>query len=161
MNISVQKVVNESKYFNPHTYFKPREDDEYGAFRDVWDAFEESILSRQNESMPYRGLEGVVSYTLPRRMSGREIINEFLGGIDEVRAHAITLDQIATEINRHPDGEDHRLIFFVIVDGNLFTVCMGWNTEDREWYIEGWDRGACGYWDEGGRVFRNTTLKLF
>ncbi|MFZ2303184.1 MAG: hypothetical protein WAV98_00135 [Minisyncoccia bacterium] len=155
------EVGGEEKLFNPHTYFKTRE----GLY--VWNTFEQRILSEQKVSMPHRGLEGVTSHTLARNMTDTEIIDELLGGTEEVRKHASTLDQIATMIDLQPKGIDGELlnngyanIFYVLVNGVLFAVSVGWRLGRRRWRVGAWHLGAYGNWDAGIRVFRNTTLVI-
>lgn len=147
--------------FNPHLYFKTRQ----GLW--VSDSFINRILSGQKESMPYRGLEGVTSYMLERNMHDKNIIDELLGGMEEVRKHAFTLDQVAAIIDLQPNGKDGKLlnngytnIFYVLVNEVLFAVRVHWDSDYREWGVCGWRLGVGGRWYAGNQVFRNTTLAI-
>lgn len=158
---TVQVIINRGQMFNPHTYYKTRD----GLF--VWDTFEKRILSKQPTAMPYRGLEGVANSTLSRNMSDQEIIDEILGGMDEARAHASTLDQIAEMIDLQPNGKDGKLlnngyanIFYVLVDGVLLAVSVYWGSGYRKWNVRDWHLGENGKWNAVIQVFRNTTLVI-
>lgn len=145
----------EKNLFNPYTYFKTRE----GLW--VSDAFTSRILPHVSP-MPYRGCEGVTSQVLERNMSDTEIINELLGGMEETRKHASTLDQIAAMIDLQPNGEDGKLlnngyanILYVLVNGVLFAVGVGWGSGSRGWSVRDWRLCEGGGWIAGSRVFRN------
>lgn len=133
------------KMFNPHTYFKTRG----GLY--IWGTFNEHILSMQDGPMQHRGYEGMTSVVLARNMSDQEIIDELLDGVDEVRAHAVTLDQIAAKIDLQPNGEAGDLmnngyanIFYVLVKEVLFAVHVHWRSDNREWDVDGWHLGVLG-----------------
>lgn len=159
---AVQNIINRGqKLFNPHAYFKTRE----GLW--VSDEFANRILTKQPTTMPYRGLEGVTSNNLARNMTDTEIIDELLDGMEEVRKHASTLDQIATMIDLQPKGIDGELlnngdanIFYVLVGGVLFAVLVYWDSDNRKWNVHGWPLVKRGDWLAGCRVFRNMTLVI-
>lgn len=150
-----------SNLFYPHIYFKTRA----GLY--LCDGFGERVLSKQKASMSYRGCEGLTSFDFLRRMTDMEIIDGLLGGMDEVHAHAVTLDQVAEKIDLQPNGEAGELlnngnanIFYVLVAEMLFAVRVGWHSGDREWHVSAWHLGEDGFWCAGGRVFRNMTLTV-
>lgn len=159
-------VVRKNKIFKPHTYFKTRK-----GLR-VSNEFNRRVLARQPVSILYRGCEGMTSFVLPRLMSDHEIINEFLGGIDEVFTHGITLDQIAEKIDLQPNGKDGELLnngqtnifFYVSVIPKVyfeshFAVSVKWDSGRHEWWVCDWPLNWFGGWGSGSRGFRNTTLK--
>lgn len=153
--------VSAVRMFNPHTYFKTRE----GLW--VSDGFTSRVLVKQPTTMSYCGLDGATSHTLARSMADQQTIDEMLGGMDEVRSHAFTLDQIAAKIDIQPNGEDGELlnngyanIFYVLVDGVLFAVYVSWDSDNRKWRVRGWHLGEYGKWYAGDRVFRNKTLVI-
>lgn len=158
---AIQSIINRGKMFASGTYFQTRE----GLW--VSDEFTRRILAEQTTTMPYRGLDGVTSNNLSRNMSDTEIINELLGGMDEVRSHAFTLDQVAAKIDLQPNGEDGDLlnngfanIFYVLVNEVLFAVSVYWDSGDRRWDVHGWLLDGYGDWRAGRQVFRNTTLTV-
>lgn len=158
---TVQTIINRRRMFNPRTYFKNRD----GLY--VWDTFFERILSKQPTTMPYRGLEGVTSEMLQRNMYDKEIIDELLGGMEEVRKHAVTLDQIAAKIDLQPNGEDGELLnngyanIFYVLDGDVLSaVNVDWLSDHCKWFVNAWPLDGGGYWYAGDQVFRNTTLVI-
>lgn len=152
--VAQKNVVNGNNLFYPHTYFQECE----GLY--IWYSFEKSVLNGQPVAVLYRGLDGVTSHKLPDNMTDQQIIEEMLGGIDEVRSHPFTTDQIAAEIDRRPNGEDGRLLFHVLVKGVLIAVYLSWNSDGHRWGVFDWRLDENGYWGKGTLVFRNTTLTV-
>lgn len=159
-----EEICTETKMFDPRAYFKDRDSlkDCYGL--QMTDSFRIHILSRQ-KAMPYRGLEGVTSSQLKFFMSEEGIVNQFLGGTDEVRKHPFTLDQIAAMIDLLPNSEDGDflnnggvIIFPVLVGGILFAVNIDRTSISRSWGVGAWRVGDGGHWGVNTRVFRNTIL---
>ena len=157
---AIQSIINRGQMFNPRSLFK--------TCTGLWvsDSFTSRILPHV-DPMPYRGHEGVTSSQLARNMYDKEIIDEMLGGMEEVRSHAFTLDQIAEMIGSQPNGEDGMLlnngyanIFYVLVNGGLFVVCVDWISGYRLGYVVAWHLDGYGHWNAGNRVFRNTTLAI-
>ncbi|MBI3634554.1 MAG: hypothetical protein HY228_02985 [Candidatus Yonathbacteria bacterium] len=147
------------KFFDPNTYFKDR--------KDLWvlDSFTYRILPNFSP-MPYRGLEGVTSKDLPRNMCDKEIVDWFLGGMEEVCEHSFSLDQIATMIDLQPNGKDGDLlnngrvnIFYVLVGSVLFAVHVDWRLDNRSWYVDGLRFGENSGWVDSRRVFCNTMVR--
>lgn len=158
---AVYSIIGRGKMFAPHTYFTTRE----GMW--VSSRFANRILAKQTTTMPYRGLEGVASVILARNMTDQEIIAELLGGMEEVRKHPFTLDQVAAMIDLQPNGKDGELlkngyanIFYVLVDEVLFAVRAYWSSGYCEWRVDAWHLDGHGNWRAGNRVFRNTTLEV-
>lgn len=159
----IQSIINRGQeMFSPHAYFKTRP----GLY--VWNTFEEHILSEQKKSIPYRGLEGVKNSMLPRNMSDQEIIDEILGGMDELRKHSFTLDQIAAKIDLQPNGEDGELLnngyanifYVVLVNEGFFAVSVLWDSGDHEWNVDACPLDENGNWLAVRQVFRNMTLVI-
>lgn len=161
MNTVEQNVVNTGKLFDPRNYFKTHEG--------LWCSsdFTDRILAKQSPTMPCRGLDGVVSHNLAHKMIDRQVIRRILGGMDEVRSHAFTLDQIATMIDLQPNGEDGELsnngstnIFYVLMDRVLFAVGVNWalSVDRNKWKLRAWHLGENCNWGANSRVFRNTAL---
>lgn len=149
--------------FYPAAYFKTRQ----GLW--VLDSFEKCILAMQPAGIPQRGLDGVTSQMLQRKMSDKEIIDELLGGMEEAHKYAFTPDQIATVIDLQPNGEDGALlyngcanIFYVLVMEVLFAFSVSWNSNSDylRWNVSAWSLGERPSWGTGYRVFRNTTLEI-
>jgi hypothetical protein len=160
MNTVTANVPATESLFDPHAYFKT-----HNGLRGS-DSFNYRILPNV-APMPYRGLEGVTSSVLARNMYDKGIIDELLGGMEEVHKHAFTLDQIAEIIGSQPNGEDGELmndgyanIFYVLVNGVVVAVRVGWDWRGRHWSVRVWYLNENGDWRAGGRVFRNTTLTI-
>ncbi len=144
MNTAGQNVANERKLFNPHAYFRAINNlFIYGIFADY-------VLPNVGP-IPYRGCEDMTSVVLTRNMSDQEIIDEILGGMDQARASAVTLDQIAVKIHLQPHGKDGDLsngscnnIFFVLVGEVLLSVRLGWSSEYRRWSVGAFPLGGGG-----------------
>lgn len=150
---------NENESFDSSAYFvKPR--------KGLWvsKSFQKSALSAQKDSLPYRAIADVTNQMLTREMSDHETFEEFLGGAEEARTHAFTLDQLATMLYLQPNGEDGILlnsgaanIFYVLANGELVAVSMLWDSVHLEWCVYGWTLGGHGHWSAGDWVFRNMT----
>ena len=145
--------------FGSRSYFKTHQ----GLF--VGKSFTEHLLLKIDK-IPYRGLEGVTSHVLVRNMYDKEIINEFLGGMEEARKYAFTLDQIATMIDLQPNGEDGYLLdnrnanlFYLLAKEELFGIDVFW-TPCHDWHVRAWPLGSQGKMCADSRVFRNITLTI-
>ena len=74
--------------------------------------------------------------------------------------HLSTLEDIAALIEAQPGGKSGFLlnngyanIFYVAgKNGEIFTVSVGWDFNDREWNVIDWELGELGYWDADGQV---------
>ncbi len=157
MNTAVQNVADEGNLLDAHIYYKNRR----GLY--VWKPFSQHILSKVAPA-PYRDGKGMTSSLLLRDMSNQEIINEILGGIEQSRANAITLDQITAKIDLQPNGEDGELlnngcanIFYVLSGEALVSVGMGFISDEQNWHLNAWLLTRRGHWRAGSRVFHNTT----
>ena len=155
--------------------------DELALFLQGKNPFEKTVLAQYfatrkglyvNESfarkiLPFAKAEGLaditkVSYVnLPKNMNDSEIIAQHLGGIEEAKKNALTLNQVRTFLDNQWNGEDGPLlvdgcadIFYVLgVEGVLFAVGAG--RRGGRWDMCGWTLGERGRWGAGRRVFRN------
>ena len=156
----VERIMTASEVsglFNPSEYFISRDG------LNVTREFTARILSLYNGPVKKRGLEGVAHVDLLKNIHDSVIIGEHLGGMDEVRKHAFTPDQIADQIDKQKDGGDGELlvngfanIFYVIgEDGELFSVHVTCRSGHDHWQVHAKkldeDRG----WHGGRRVFLN------
>ena len=104
---------------------------------------------------------GCDSLDLPKNMSDREIIDMYLGGMEEAKKNAFTLNQLRTYLDNQWDGSDGPLlvngyanIFYCIGEGGkLFAVHAARN--GGEWALHDWYLGEHAYWFAGNRIFRN------
>jgi hypothetical protein len=143
--------------FNASKYFVTRQ----GLW--VSSDFTSRILPAYINPMTKRGLDGVNSVDLPRNMYDSEIITEYLGGEEQARKNAFTLDQIAELVDGQRNGEAGVLlnngyanIFYVVgKDGVLFAVPVRWRSPDRQWRVDAYELDGHGDWIAGSRLFRN------
>ncbi len=125
------------------------------------DEFAERIVRAYSNPIPHRELEGVTHFQ--SESSDNKNIAK-MGGVEEVRKHAFTPDQIADLRDKQMNGEEGQLLtngylnlFYVIgKDGVLFVVSLRWRGVGREWFARAWRLGEFGNWDSDRRVFRNT-----
>lgn len=131
----------------------------------VSDDFKSRITSAYPEALVPRGLNGVEHSDLDRDSSDTTIIaRPEMGGLENVRKHAVMPDQIGALINLQPNGEAGRLLtngctnlFYVVgAGGKLFVVRVYWSAGSREWRVFAWEFGEGDHWGAGLRVFRNT-----
>lgn len=164
-------MTNDKVMFDPSSYFKNRE----GLIIPDNFTFIKNFFAYHKDLMPYRGLDGVVSYIIKHStMQDEKIIGKYLGGKEEAVRHSFTLDQIATLIDLQINGEDGRLLNCGRVR-NLFYVRLGdndamnvvspvWKTDSKKWCVEcwpGWSIMGCQIGaNSGDQVFRNTTLVI-
>lgn len=158
---AVQDIINRKQLFKPHSYFKNRKG--FAVYR----SFQNYILSKTGNTIPYRGLDGVTSYITQRQMSDTKTIDDLLGGMKEARKYSFTLDQIAAMIDFQSNGEDGNLlnngsanIFYVLVNDILFAVGVTWDTLSHVWYMSAWHLDKNGLCSTSWRVFHNTTLTV-
>ena len=89
-----------------------------------------------------------------------------MGGMEEVRKHAFTPDQIADLRDKQMSGEEGQLLtngywnlFYVIGKGGvLFVVGLYWDRDDGEWHADAWLLVENDFWNSDYRVFRNTLV---
>ena len=133
----------------------------------VSDDFKSRITSAYPDPMVLRGLERIESFDLTKDSSDEAILaRPEMGGIENVRKHAFSPDQIAALIDLQPEGKAGELItngyanlFYVVGrGGKLFVVCVDWRASCREWGVLAWKLDEFGHWCAGRRVFRNTRV---
>ena len=103
---------------------------------------------------------------LPQNMSDSEIITTYLGGMEEAKKNAFTLNQVQASIDKQWTGGDGQLltngytyIFYVLgEDGVLF--CLSVFRLGGKWFVSVFDLDGRGLWRAGNRVFRNRTKRL-
>lgn len=161
MNTVTQNVASKAKLFNPHDRFV------FSEGLCVSEEFNNHILAKQPVTMLCRGLDGITAQTLLCSMTSQQIIEKMLGGADEARRHAVTLDQIATMIDLQPNGEDGELvnngcanIFCVSVNNDIFLLDVSWRVNIYWWDVGAYMHIKVGDWAAGDKVFRNTTLVI-
>lgn len=163
MNTATVGAPATERLFDPRAYFKSCSE-----FY-MWSGFIRDILFKQSEPMMRRGLEGVKGSVLTRDMSTQEIIDEILGGIDEVSTHAFTLDQVADLLDLQPygkgdgylnPGKNKSTVVFVLIDGAPFIVEMDRGPYDEEWHLLSWSPDEIKTWHVGDKVLRNTILVI-
>lgn len=161
MNTVTQKRAG-NKMFDAQAFFKNRD-----GLR-ISHSFTQRILLKEG-LMPCRGLVGVVNNMLNGNKLACQIVDEFLGGMEEVCNHPFTLDQIAEKINLQARGGDgdllnngHANIFFLLVSGQPFFISVHWRHSGpvgNVWIVNEWELNDRGYGASSNtRVFRNTTL---
>lgn len=134
-------------------------------------SFTQRILLKEG-LIPRRGLIGVVGSMLNgNKQFSCQIIDEFLGGMEEVCKHPFTLDQIAEKINLQACGEDgdllnngHSNIFFLLVSNHPFFISVHWRHSgavEKVWIVNEWELNDHGFGaSRNTRVFRNTILSV-
>jgi hypothetical protein len=128
----------------------------------VHESFTKRVLPFHNDDAT-SDISSCDAVDLPRNMHDSEIIKEYLGGEEEAKKNAFTLNQMKAFIQAQPNGEsgklltnDHYNIFYCIgKDGKLFAVSVYWNSADQEWVVRGWELGENDRWRAGRRIFRN------
>lgn len=125
-------------------------------------SFVARVLLTQNESVPYRGLDDLTSYTLPSNMSDWEVIDNVLGGMDEALKYPITFDQPAALIGLQPNGEDGQLlnngyanVFHGAIDGKLFMFFITSDSGFQGWRVKDWQPSEKSRWSAGDKIFFN------
>ena len=97
---------------------------------------------------------------LPKNMSDSGIIATYLGGMEEAKRNAFTLNQVQALIDKQWTGCDGQLLtngyanlFYVLgKDGVLFALNVF--RDVGEWGVSDWTLGGYGRWGAGYRVFR-------
>ena len=125
--------------------------------------FTQRITTAYPDPILHRGLEGVTHF--PSKSSDNKNIAE-MGGMEEVRKHAFTPDQIADLRDKQMSGEEGQLLtngywnlFYVIGKGGvLFVVGLYWDRDDGEWHADAWLLVENDFWNSDYRVFRNTLV---
>lgn len=148
------EAVNET--FNSAKYFVR------GAGLYIWPDFTHRILSAYLRPIQKRGIKEVDFIDLPRNMYNREIVTEYLGGMEEARKKAFTPDQLADLIDAQWDGKPGALlsngyanILYVIGRGRLlFPVKVCWSAVGREWDVSAYTFDSA-HWSADSRVLRN------
>ncbi len=135
--------------------------------RKLWvsSEFTERVVSAYPDSIYYRGLESVTHFQ--SESSDNKNIAK-MGGMEEVRKHAFTPDQIADLHDKQMNGEGGQLLtngywnlFYVIgKDGVLFVVSLNWNSDGREWNANAWHLDENDNWNSDNRIFRNSLISL-
>lgn len=155
-------AVGEKDFFNPQNFFsRPC------VCTDGFDFLRDNILSKIGKSMPYRGIEGMTSSVLSRRMRSNEMIKKLWGGVGELRKYAFTIDQVAMMIDCQANGEDGDLLnngnnnlFPVSTNGVLFVFSAYWRLSKRTWYVMGSTLDEYTIHGVGSKIFRNTILQV-
>ncbi len=134
-------------------------------YRKLWvsSEFTQRITTAYPDPILHRGLEGVTHF--PSKSSDNKNIAE-MGGMEEVRKHAFTPDQIANLRDKQMSGEEGQLLtngywnlFYVIGKGGvLFVVGLYWDRDNGEWDTHAWPLDEHGDWRSDRRVFRNTLV---
>lgn len=151
---SVAKVVAN---FDSSKYFVTR-----GSLY-VWPEFTLRILPAYQGLIPKRGIRGVEYIDMTRYLLyDREIVVEYLGGMEEVRKHAFAPDQLADLMDAQKEGKVGvllnngyaNILYMVGMNEELFCVSMHWNSVQSHWDICAYefDAGIC---YAGYRIFRN------
>lgn len=122
------------------------------------------ILNRLPQEVPENPSELVKAFDLSKTMSDGEIISHAKTLGFDPKENSVTLGQIKAKIEAQPnciDGEmltnGYANIFYVLIDGVLFTVDVNCGVDDGRWSVCAHKCGQDGSWDAGRRVFCNRT----
>lgn len=152
----VRKVKADLFIFN--NFFK----DQPGLY--VWNM--QRISPAYPNLIPYKSIENLKpAFELAQNMSDTEIIKK-LGGKEEVRKTAITMDQIEQLIKAQWGGKagiilnnGYANIFYVIGRNNeLFAVNVNWSSGLDRWRVLAYELDEGGDWSSGDQVFSNKGL---
>lgn len=150
--------ATQDQMFNFSKYFINRD----GLY--IWADFARWILLAYQQPIPRRGIKDVDHVHLKRNMYDHEIVAEYLGGEEEARKHALTLDQVADLIDAQWGGKSGvllnnghaNLLFMLGKDGVLFPVDVSWSSDgsSSSWGVRARQFGRV-RWGAGRRVIRN------
>jgi hypothetical protein len=126
----------------------------------VYDSFAKRVLPFAKES-DTADISKCDAVNLTRNMSDTEIIDEYLGGMEELKKNVFTLSQLCTFLDNQWNGNEGVLltngyvnVFYCLGEGGaLFAVSA--NRLDGEWHVLDWHLVGHGSWSAGYRIFRN------
>lgn len=91
-------------FFFPQEFFRPSD------WLFASDSFQAHVLDHAKKKITRRGLSGLGFRDLPRPMSSIQVVDEVLGGAENGRMYALTLDQVGDLIDLQRKGEEGDLL---------------------------------------------------